>query len=139
MSKKGVGKLLLGMGIGAALGVMFAPRKGSETRQMLMAKLEELTEKVKDIDIEEVKDEITDKIEEIKKEICELDKEKVLEIAKEKSDMITKKITELSNIAKDKATPVIDKAIEELRESAIKVTKEVLEKLEKSQKTKKLN
>lgn len=138
MGKKGVCKVLAGVGIGAAIGVLFAPRKGSETRKIMMDKAEDLMKKVKDIDAEEVRNEITEKIEEIKKEISELDKEKVLDIAKEKSQKITNKIAELSRLAKDKATPVIDKAIDELRDSAIKVTEEVLKKLEKS-KNKELN
>jgi len=134
MKKNGVGKLLAGVGIGTLIGVMWAPRKGSETRKMMMDKLEELKNKVKEIDIEEVKKEMEEKIEEIKKDIQELDKEKVLEIAKEKSEKIKEKIGDLSKMAKKKATPVINNAIDELRESAIKVTKEVLEKLEKSKK-----
>ena len=38
------------------------------------------------------------------------------------------------NYAKTKATPVIEKAVQALRESAINATKEVLEKLEKTAK-----
>ena len=35
MSKNGWGKFILGLGIGAGLGILFAPKKGSETRQEL--------------------------------------------------------------------------------------------------------
>ena len=34
MSKKGLGKFVLGAAIGAGLGVLFAPRSGKETRKM---------------------------------------------------------------------------------------------------------
>ncbi len=38
MAKKGWGKFIIGAGLGAGLGVLFAPKKGSETRKELMKK-----------------------------------------------------------------------------------------------------
>lgn len=35
---KGLGKILLGMGIGAGLGVLLAPKSGDETRKELKKK-----------------------------------------------------------------------------------------------------
>ena len=37
----GIGKFVLGAAIGAGLGILFAPKKGSETRAELKAKFEE--------------------------------------------------------------------------------------------------
>ena len=88
MSKKGFGKFLAGAAIGATLGVLFAPKAGSETRQELAEKIKELMEKVKEIDANEVKENITNKINEIKEELKNLDKEKALKIAKEKGTQI---------------------------------------------------
>ena len=87
MSKKksGLGKFLAGAAIGAGLGVLFAPKKGSETRKELKQKFDELLAKAKEIDIDEVKETIENKIEEIKAELEDLDKEKVLKIAKKKA------------------------------------------------------
>ncbi len=131
--KKGLGKFLAGAAVGVGLGVLFAPKKGSETRRDLKNKLDELANKVKGIDVDDVKEAIELKIEEIKKELSDLDKEKVLKIAKEKGKALKEKSQELVDLAVEKGTPVLQKAAEEVREKTIMVIKEVLNKLEKSE------
>ena len=134
MSKKkgkGLGKFLLGAGIGATLGILFAPKPGKETRKDLKKKLDELVEKVKKIDKKELVAELQNKIEEIKEELANLDKEKVLEIAKDKALEIKIKAEELYEIAKEKATPVIEAAADEVRKKALAVVKDIEKKLSK--------
>ena len=134
MSKKksGFGKFLLGAGIGAGLGVLFAPKKGSETRKELKIKIDELIAKVKEIDNEEVKETIKKKIEEIKAELEDLDKEKVLKVAKKKAKDIEIKAEELLNYAVEKGTPVLEKAASSVKEKTIEVTKQIIAKLEQN-------
>ena len=45
--KSGLGKFIAGAAIGAGLGILFAPRKGSETRAALKAKMNELVAQIK--------------------------------------------------------------------------------------------
>ena len=139
MNKKGIGTLLTGAVVGATLGLFFAPRKGSETRKLVSKKIEEFYTELKELDYEEVKVQLEEKINEIKDELNDLDKEKVLEIAKEKSELIKVKLDELGEYAKDKATPVIEDTIEELRKAALKATKEITKKLEAKEPKKKIS
>lgn len=130
MGKKGTGKLLVGASIGAAVALLFAPKKGEELRKDLTDKINEMLNKAKNVDSEEVKNNIESKIEEIKKELKELDKEKVKEVAIKKGEEIKDKANELVIYAKEKGTPVLEKTAKSIKKTAANVTREVLEKLE---------
>ena len=131
MSKKnGLGKLVAGIGIGAGLGMLFAPKKGSELREDLKKKINELTDKVKEIDVEEVKKEFNTKVDEIKNDLEDLDKEKALKLAKEKGALLKTKTDELVELAKEKGTPILEKTAKEVKQEAASVVREVLKKLE---------
>ena len=135
MSKnKGFKKFVLGAAIGAGLGVLFAPKKGSETRKILKVKMDELVNKVKDLDSEEIKKNIEDKIQEIKIGLEDLDKEKVVKVAKKKAKQLQSMAEELVDYVVEKGTPVIEKSANVIREKTILVTKEVLKKLEQEDK-----
>ena len=134
MSKKGYGKFVLGAAIGAGLGLLFAPKKGSELRKDLKVKLDELVDQAKKIDIKEVKEEFDKKVEEIREELADMDKEKALSIAKKKGAEAKKKAEELVELAKEKGTPALRKSAEAVLTNVIKVSKDALKKLEKEDK-----
>ncbi len=132
--KKGCGKFLFGAALGAGLGLLFAPKKGSDMREDLKKQLDKLLNQIKDIDTEEVKKEFDKRVNEIKNELADLDKEKALDLAKEKALVLKDKAEDLVDLAVEKGTPVLRDAAEELRVKAIAVTKDVLKKLEKEEK-----
>lgn len=128
--KSGLGKFLAGIGIGAGLGILFAPKSGEETRKELKNKMDDFVNSLKDIDVNEVKEDFLNKVDEIKRELEDLDKEKVLEIAQDKAEELKKKAADLVEMAKEKGTPVLEGIAADLRNKAINVTKDVLKKLE---------
>ena len=133
MSKKGLGKFVLGALIGAGIGVLFAPRSGKETRKKLKEKMDDLVNKAKELDKEEVKEAVIAKINEIKEGIKNLDKETAIDMAKKQGKKIRDKAEELVQYVKEKGTPVMSKTADSIRSKAIDVTKEVLNKLESKQ------
>lgn len=129
-NKGGLLKFLAGIGLGVGVGMLVSPKSGAELRKDLKNKLDELVTKVKEIDVKEVADDFMNRINDLKKEIEDMDKEKALGIAKKKGEQLKLKANELLDLAKEKGTPVLEKAANEVRERAILVTKEVLKKLE---------
>ena len=135
MSRKteGIARFVTGALLGIGAGMLLAPKSGEELRKDLKKKISELLEKAKEIDVKEVSEDIKKRVTELKGEIEELDKEKVLAIAKEKGEELKVKANELFELAKEKGTPVVEKAAADVRERAIQVTKEILKKLEKEE------
>ena len=134
MKKNNAKPLLAGLALGAGLGVLFAPKKGSETRKDLKDKMDELLDKVKNMDKVEVKENIEKRIAELKSDLEDLDKEKALKIAKEKAKKIQDKAEELVEYAIEKGTPVLEKTAKEAKEKTIEILNATIKKLENSEK-----
>ena len=133
MSKKGLGKFVLGAGIGAGLALLFAPKKGSDLRRDIKKKFDEFMKDVDKIEIEDIKESFTKKVDEIKKELEDLDKEKVEKIAKKKAKELQRKAEDLVDLAKEKGTPVLEGIADDLKHKVICVCTEVINKLEKGE------
>ena len=133
MKKKTAAALLGGAAIGAGLGILFAPKSGKETRADLKEKLDELIKQAKEVDMDDVKEYVVRKSEEIEAALKDLDKEKVLKIAqkaKKKAKAIQQSAKDLVDYVKAKGEPMLEEAATAVREKAIEVTKGVLKKLE---------
>ena len=127
---KGIGKFVVGAGVGAALGLLFAPKKGSETREDLKRMLDDFVIKAKNIDMDDVRETVETKIAEIKEGLAELDKETVLSTAKKQAKKLQDAAEELVNYAIEKGTPVIEKSANAIKKKVIEVSKNVITKLE---------
>ncbi len=123
----------LGALVGAGIGVLFAPKSGKDTREALKNKMNDLINKAKELDKEDVKNTIELKIEQMKEAISNLDKETVVSAAKKQVKKIREMGEELVEYVVEKGTPALEKAASAVRCKAIDITKEILGKLESKQ------
>ena len=130
MKKRSIGSLLLGVAVGASLGILFAPKKGKELRVELKEKMLDLVSRAKELSLNDISEMIESKITEIRHDLNELDKEKVLSIAKTKSNEIKNKCQDLVDMAIDKGTPALKNAAIEVRDKTVDVMKDMINKLE---------
>ncbi len=135
MSKKG--NFLLGASVGLGLGILFAPKSGKETRKDLAKAMEDLLEKAKEIDIEEVKNAIIIKTKELESTIKELDKETAKQLILDKSNEVKIKAQELVDLAVEKGTPVVEKTAKQVKSKTAEILKSAVDKLEEDNKPKK--
>ena len=119
------------------LGLLFAPKSGKETRKDLSKMINDLYEKAKDIDVEEVKNAIIVKTKELENTIKDLDKETAKQLIVDKSKEVKIKAQELVDLAVEKGTPIVEKNAKEVKSKTAELLKNTAEKLEEPKKTKK--
>ena len=122
--------LTTGAVIGGIAGVLFAPRKGSETREMIKDSFKELKTKVASIDQKSIKKYIDEKLDEIDSEIAKLDTEVEYKKAKRQAKKVIKKINKLINYTTKKGMNDFKDLIEELKEKANDISEEILTNLD---------
>lgn len=130
----GAGKFVVGALIGAGIALVFAPKTGKELRKDLKIKFDEITDEIKDLEMQDVKESITNKVKEIEDDLKNLDKEKVLKNAKKKAKLIEKKVEELVSEAAKAAKPTLIELTNDVKKKTIKTLKLAVEKLEKDTK-----
>ncbi len=134
MSKKK--NFLLGAGVGVCLGLLFAPKSGKETRKDLADSINDLIEKAKEIDVEEVKNAIIVKAKELQTTLKDLDKETAKQMIVDKTNDIKIKAQELVDLAVEKGTPVVEKTAKKVKNKTAELLKSTASKLESPEDTK---
>ena len=79
-----LGKLIAGIGIGTVIGMLCAPKKGSELRKDIKDKSKDLYDKAQNISKEDIQELINNTIDEIKLAIDEFDADEFKENAGQK-------------------------------------------------------
>lgn len=128
-NKKGFGKFLAGASVGAALGLLFASKKGVDTRADLKKMFSELKVKIEGLDADEVKETVENKIEELQMGLENLDKEQVLKEAKKQAKKLQDAANELVDYAVEKGTPIIEKSTQAIKLKITETCEEVIKKL----------
>lgn len=130
MGKKGLGKVLAGAAVGVGIGMLLAPKSGEETRQDIKKGAKKVVNKVKDIDLNEVKEDLLNQYENLKKELADMDAEKAKKLATKKVNELSNKATDLIEMAKEKSAPVVEKAAKDLKKRLSELLEDIQQKLE---------
>ena len=92
-----IGKFIAGVGIGTVIGMLLAPKKGSELRQDLKDKSQELYDKAQNMTKEDIETLVNNTIEEIKQAIEEFDLDEFKEATGAKLSNLKDKLEQLAN------------------------------------------
>lgn len=129
MSKKGFGKLLAGLGIGFSLGMLVSPASGKENREALKKGAKKVADKVKNIDLDELKETLVNEYDKLVEQLKDMDMEKAKKIAAKKGRELTDKANELIELAKEKSAPVVEKAAKQVKKNLANLLASTAEKL----------
>ena len=95
-----IGKFIACVGIGTVIGMLLAPKKGSELRQDLKDKSQELYDKAQNMTKEDIETLVNNTIEEIKQAIEEFDLDEFKEATGAKLSNLKDKLEQLANSIK---------------------------------------
>lgn len=120
-----------GIVLGGTLGVLFAPRKGSETREKIKLTFVNLKNKVSKIEEEDIKYYIEKKLNEIDDDIEVLEGTLEFKKAKKQAKKVIKKINKLIDYTTKKGYDEFEDLTTDLKEKASEISEEILTNLEK--------
>ena len=119
-----LGKFLLGLVVGAAAGLLLAPKKGSELREDLKNESVKAYDNLKNLTKEDVEAMLGQTIETVKKSIDEFDVEDFKASTKEKLADLQKTLEEYASKVKDTEEYLI------VKENIIEITEKLNKKLD---------
>ena len=96
-----IGKFILGLGIGAAAGLLLAPKKGSELREDIKRESLKAYDQLKNMTKEDVEAMLGQTIETVKESVDEFDLDVFKETTKEKLSDLETKLEEFANRVKE--------------------------------------
>ena len=134
-------RFLTGLIVGGAAGVLFAPKKGAETRAELAKNIKVLLDSLKEEmtkidDFDEIDFNLEDKIIEIKNDLTELDKIKIKRIAVKQAEKIKEKSESIYQTVRTKGTPIMEKIANNIRLKSAELLYNLADNLEKTNKKK---
>ena len=129
MKKSKLGALVAGIGIGAAAGMLLAPKSGEETRKDIKNKAKQIGKKVKGIDLNQVKEDLVKEFDKFKNEMKDMDKDKAMKLAKEQGTKLLDKCEYLIIMAKEKSAPMIEKTGKDIKKKLSEILADASEKL----------
>lgn len=134
MNQSKFGHFLTGALVGVGLGIIFAPKEGSKTRNELQKSLKQLVDSIKEIDLEETKAHFFDKVSELQKELSSISKEEATDYIKDKISIVKEKCDDLKKEANKEDLPAIEKQIDEIKEKSIYLLKQIMEEIKEEEK-----
>lgn len=129
MAQNKRGHFFTGALFGIGLGLLLAPKEGSETREELKKSLQNLKDTIKNVDIDETKEMITKKIADIKKEATNIDLSEAKKIIIEKKEIITNECDNFVKDIKKEQAPKIVAKVNKIKENTNNIADNVIEKI----------
>ncbi len=116
--------------IGGLLGVLFAPKKGSETREQIKMSFINLKDKLMNVDEESIKRHIEKKLDCIDVELAKLEIIDSYKKATKQAKKVVKQINKLIDYTKKKGMSEFEDLILDLKDKAAEISEEILTNLD---------
>ncbi len=128
--KKQTKGFILGAAIGIGAGMLLAPYRGVTMRKKVSAKINELSNYIKNLDSDTLRSDCLGILKNINSYLEELDRAKLKSDCMILGNKIKKEVNKLANKVQGVATPVVNKALEDLKNNTVVLLKKTVERLE---------